>query len=117
MDSLPWPGCRFARATFCRRFRYQSVQAVRAAYGFDHVARQTFWGLRVHLHVAWPGLMTRLSLTPANCSDSDVATAPQLNLPRKSGQGDRDQVAFCWCANSKATGLLEPRAECRRTGL
>ncbi len=79
MDSLPLPVCRFARATFCRRFRYedtQDTQGVRATYGYDHVARQTFWGLRLHLHVAWPGLITRLTLAPA-CA-ADVAVAPQM---------------------------------------
>lgn len=79
MDSLPLPVCRFARATFCRRFRYedtQDTQGVRATYGYDHVARQTFWGLRLHLHVAWPGLITRLTLAPAHAAD--VAVAPQM---------------------------------------
>ena len=76
IDSLPLPACRFARATFCRRFRYEDASQLRAAYGYDHVARQTFWGFRLHLHVAWPGLITRLTLAPAN--ESDVSVAPQM---------------------------------------
>jgi len=89
IDSLPLPVCRFARATFCRRFRYEDVQNLRAAYGYDHVARQTFWGFRLHLHVAWPGLITRLTLAPAQ--ESDVAVAPQM-LENQSGIviGDRN---------------------------
>ena len=43
VDSFPVPVCRFARATFCRRFRGV------AAYGRDHVARQTFYGFRAHV--------------------------------------------------------------------
>jgi Transposase DDE domain len=76
IDSLPLPVCRFARATFCRRFRYEEIHSLRATYGYDHVARQTFWGLRLHLHVAWPGLIARLTLAPAH--QSDVAVAPQM---------------------------------------
>jgi hypothetical protein len=76
IDSLPLPACRFARATFCRRFRYEGAQNLRASYGHDHVARQTFWGFRLHLHVAWPGLITRLTLAPAH--QSDVSVAPQM---------------------------------------
>lgn len=40
-----------------------------------------------------------------------------LNLPRKSGHSDKDQVVLIWCASSKASGLLEPSAECLRTVL
>jgi hypothetical protein len=76
IDSLPLPVCRFARATFCRRFRYEDAQNLRASYGYDHAARQTFWGFRLHLHVAWPGLITRLTLAPAH--ESDVGVAPQM---------------------------------------
>jgi IS5 family transposase len=76
IDSLPLPVCRFARANFCRRFRYEDAQKVRASYGYDHVARQTFWGLRLHLHVAWPGLITRLTLAPAH--EADAAVTPQM---------------------------------------
>lgn len=89
IDSVPLPVCRFARATFCRRFRYEDVQGLRATYGYDHVARQTFWGLRLHLHVAWPGLITRLSLAPAH--QADIALAPQMLQNQKGiAIGDRN---------------------------
>ena len=89
IDSLPLPVCRFARATFCRRFRYEQQYPIRATYGYDHVARQTFWGLRLHLHVAWPGLITRLTLAPAH--ESDVSVLPQM-LQGQTGLviGDRN---------------------------
>lgn len=70
VDSAPVPVCRFARAPFCRRLREV------AAFGYDAVARQTFYGLRVHLRLAWPGVITRLDLAPGNVTD--VAMAPEL---------------------------------------
>lgn len=70
IDSAPVPVCRFARATFCRRLREV------AAYGYDAVARQTFFGVRAHLRVAWPGVITEIDLAPGNVSD--VALAPEL---------------------------------------
>ena len=70
IDSLPVPVCRFARAHRCRSFRGL------AAFGYDPVARQTYYGLRLHLRVAWPGVITAAALAPAN--EADRAVAPQL---------------------------------------
>src|ERR671928_711857 len=76
IDSLPVPVCRFARAYRCRAFRGL------AAFGYDPVAHQTYYGLRLHLLVAWPGVITAAVLAPAN--QADPAGAPQLlaGLPR-----------------------------------
>jgi Transposase DDE domain len=70
IDSLPVPVCRFARAYRCRAFRGL------AAFGYDPVAHQTYCGLRLHLRVAWPGVITAATLAPAN--EADLAVAPQL---------------------------------------
>jgi hypothetical protein len=70
LDSLPLPACRFARAPRCRRFRGE------AAFGRDHVARQTFYGFRLHARLCWPGIITGFCLAPANVSEP--ATAPDL---------------------------------------
>ena len=70
IDSLPVPVCRFARAYRCRAFRGL------AAFGCDPVAHQTYYGLRLHLRVAWPGVITEATLAPAN--EADRAVAPQL---------------------------------------
>lgn len=70
VDSAPVPVCRFARAPRCRRLREV------AAYGYDPVARQTFYGVRAHLRLAWPGVITALELAPGNVAD--VAMAPEL---------------------------------------
>ncbi|HET8657071.1 MAG TPA: IS982 family transposase, partial [Longimicrobiaceae bacterium] len=70
LDSLPVPVCRFARATFCRRLRDVS------SYGHDSVARQTFFGMRAHVRISWPGVISAFDLTPANVSDP--AMAPEI---------------------------------------
>ncbi len=64
VDSFPVPVCRFARATFCKRF------AGVAAYGRDEVARQTFYGLRAHVRVEWPGVVVACDLAPGNVHDT-----------------------------------------------
>ena len=60
LDSLPLPVCQFARAYRCRRFRGE------AAFGKDTLVRQTFYGLRVHVRLEWPGIITRFCVAPAN---------------------------------------------------
>lgn len=67
IDSMPVPVCRFARASWCVRFRGS------ASYGKDHADRQTFYGFRLHLRVGWPGLITHLFLAPANEPDGEIA--------------------------------------------
>ncbi len=67
VDSFPVPVCRFARAYRCRSFGGV------AAYGHDHVARQTFYGFRAHLRLAWPGVIVDYVLAPANLADTDGA--------------------------------------------
>src|SRR3954449_12531118 len=70
VDSMPVPVCRFARAHRCRGSRGF------AAFGYDALAHQTYYGLRLHLLVAWPGVITAATLAPAN--EADLAVAPQL---------------------------------------
>src|SRR4051794_37525393 len=70
VDSMPVPVCRFARAHRCRSLRGLS------AFGHDPVAHQTYYGLRLHLRIAWPGVITGAALAPAN--EADLAVAPQL---------------------------------------
>ncbi len=70
VDRLPVPVCRFARAYRCRCFRGL------AAFGYDPLAHQIYDGLRLHLRVSWPGVITAATLAPAN--DADQTVAPQL---------------------------------------
>jgi hypothetical protein len=70
LDSVPVPVCRFARAKRCRLFPGD------AAYGRDPCLPGTFFGLRAHLRVAWPGVIVAVDLAPANAAD--LAVAPLL---------------------------------------
>jgi hypothetical protein len=65
-DSMPLPACLFARAYRCSRFRGE------AAFGKDTLLRQTFYGFRVHARVCWPGVITRISVAPANAHELSV---------------------------------------------
>jgi hypothetical protein len=46
VDSLTVPTCRFARAYHCRLLPEES------AFGYDEIAKQTFYGMRPHLGCA-----------------------------------------------------------------
>ena len=70
IDSLPVPVCRFARAHRCRSLRGLS------AFGHDPMVHQTYYGLRLHLLVSWPGVITAAVLAPAN--EADRTIAPEL---------------------------------------
>jgi len=67
VDSFPVPVCRFARAPRCRSFGGV------AAFGHDEVARQTYYGLRAHVRLAWPGVLVDCALAPANIHDTEAA--------------------------------------------
>jgi hypothetical protein len=69
VDSFPLPVCQFARAYRCRRFRGD------AAFGKDTLVRQTFYGLRLHVRLEWPGVMTRFCVAPANVHELAVVPA------------------------------------------
>jgi hypothetical protein len=84
LDSFPVPVCRFARAYRCRLF------AGLAAYGYDEMAKQTYYGLRGHLRVCWPGVIAEASLAPANTHDLVVAEADLLEGTYGWALGDRN---------------------------
>ncbi len=70
VDSVPVPVCRFGRAPRCRGFRGQ------AAFGRDTGSRAPFYGFRAHFRVCWPGVVTAISLAPANVAEPDLV--PEL---------------------------------------
>src|SRR5215472_18221673 len=83
VDSLPIDACQFARATFCQRFAGQ------ADYGYCHLRKRTFYGLRLHLRVNRDGVIVGYQLAPARASEKAVLT--ELGLPVGSvGIGDRN---------------------------
>lgn len=67
VDSFPIPVCRFARAPRSKLIPGWTT------FGHDQVARQTFFGLRAHVRMSWPGVITGFNLAPANVHDLDVA--------------------------------------------
>ena len=66
VDSVPTPVCRFGRAYTCSRFRGQ------AAFGRDPGSKATIYGFRHHLRICWPGVLTAVSVAPANVHDRDL---------------------------------------------
>jgi hypothetical protein len=64
LDSFPMPVCRFGRADRCRRL---------AAFGRDEGAKQTYYEVRAHLRVCWPGVIADGHLAPANLHDLTMA--------------------------------------------
>ena len=58
--------CLFARAYRCRRFKGE------AAFGKDTLLKQSFYGFRVHVRVCWPGVISRISVAPANAHELSV---------------------------------------------
>lgn len=66
VDSFPLAVCRFARAPRCRSFRGI------AGYGKDHSLKAMIYGFRLHVRVAWPGVITRMSVAQAGASDLSV---------------------------------------------
>jgi hypothetical protein len=67
IDSFPVPICHFARAYRCR------ILAEESAFGYDEMIKQTFYGLRAHLRVCWPGVIVEMELAPANVHDLRLA--------------------------------------------
>ena len=61
------PVCRFGRAWRCRRL------AGLAAFGRDEGAKQTYYGVRAHLRVCWPGVIADGHLASANLHDLALA--------------------------------------------
>jgi hypothetical protein len=91
IDSFPVPVCRFARA-----YRHKSLAEV-AAWGFDDVAKQRFYGLRAHMLICWPGVIIDGRLVAAD--EHDLAVADDV-LADATGWalGDRNY----WSPNRKA---------------
>jgi hypothetical protein len=95
VDSVPTPVCRFGRAYGCVRFRGH------AAFGRDSGSKATFYGFRHHLRICWPGVLTAVTVAPANIHDRDLV--PEL-VDGAVGQvlGDRNY----W--DPKLTAALAP---------
>jgi Transposase DDE domain len=84
IDSFPVPVCRFARAYRCRRLAEVS------SFGHDEMTKQTFYGLRAHLRVCWPGVIVEMDLAPANVHDLRMAEELLPFEERGWALGDRN---------------------------
>jgi IS5 family transposase len=51
-----------------------------SAYGYDEVAKQKCFGLRVHARIAWPGVVCDLELLPANVHDTVAAESMLMGI-------------------------------------
>lgn len=84
IDSFPLHVCKFARAKGSKLFK-----GLGAAFGYDHLIRNTFFGFRVHLRCADEGSVGQVVLTPADVSD--LTAASELAPPEGGvGIGDRN---------------------------
>ena len=83
VDSFPLHVCRFARAKGSKLFKGT------AAFGHDHVVRNTFFGFRVHVRCSDRGPVAQLELTPADVSDPAAAAAL---VPPEGGGGIGDRA-------------------------
>lgn len=98
LDSFPVPICRFARAQ-----RSHTLSEL-CEWGYDAVSRHAYWGLRVHLSIRWPGIITALELAPANASD--LTLAPEV-LAEAQG----------WALGDRGYWSPRVREELRSTGV
>ncbi|MFB6249548.1 MAG: IS982 family transposase [Salinibacter sp.] len=80
IDSFPVPVCRFIRASQC------SVFEAEAAFGFNETTKQTMYGFHGHVEVAWPGVITSVSVAPANEHDATVAPEVLEGGPERGGR-------------------------------
>lgn len=98
VDSFPVPVCRFARARRCRRLRAQ------AAYCFDEMAKQTFFGVRLHLRVCWPGVIVNFEVAPANVHELRCAE-DLLDGARGCALGDHNYWSPALAGQIRVEGL------------
>ncbi len=83
VDSFPLHVCRFARAKGSRLFKGHG-----AAFGHDHLERNTFFGFRVHVRCSDRGPVAQVELAPADVSDPAAAAAL---VPPDGGVGIGDR--------------------------
>jgi len=104
IDSFPVPVCRFIRASQC------SVFEAEAAFGFNETLGQTMYGFHGHVEVAWPGVITSVSVAPANEHDATVAPEVLEGGPERGSRtvsGDQNYWSPQLDANLNEAIVLE----------
>ena len=112
VDSFPLPLARFGRAYRCRRLRAW------AGWGYDASAKHLFWGLRAHILIAYPGVIVRLGLHPADEHDRWIADDMLADLPAAWVLGDTNYWSPTLRSELLLNGvyLLTPRkSSCKRS--
>ena len=66
-DGFPMPICNFGRAYFSRLFKGV------ATYGYCAAKKQTYYGFKGHLMISMNGVITGISVAPANIDERKVA--------------------------------------------
>ena len=94
IDSFPLHVCKFARAKSSKLFKGL------AAFGYDHLVRNTFFGFRIHVRCSDEGPLAPAGLTAADVHD---LVAVETVLPAEGGVGVGDRNY--WGAD-KAADLL-----------
>jgi hypothetical protein len=69
------------------------------------VAQQTFYGLRAHVRVGWPGVILGGSLAPANADEMDVAEHELLAGAAGWALGDRNYWRPAAAARLRERGI------------
>lgn len=66
IDGIPIPVCHFARAYFSKHFRGD------VTYGYCAAKKETYYGFKGHLLISLRGIVTGLTLTPANTDEREA---------------------------------------------
>jgi|SRR5215212_4857732 len=110
VDSFPMPVHRFGRTYRCRLLPEE------AAFGYYEMAKQTFYGLRAHLRVCWPGGICGASLASANVRDLSVAEELLEGVGRGRVLGDRNyhNPTLSKRLDEKGVALLTPHKKANK---
>ncbi len=69
------------------------------------MTQQTFYGLRAHVRVGWPGVILCGSLAPANADEMEVAEQELLEATRGWALGDRNYWRPAAAARLRERGI------------
>lgn len=82
VDSMPLPICRYARANRCKILKDDDV--LQPSYGYKHIDKQHYFGLKLHLAITANGLITKYLLSEAAVHDVSMVSHLAHGLLEKS---------------------------------
>jgi hypothetical protein len=98
IDGFPLPVCGFKRAKGCANFKGQ------ADYGYCAAKNETYYGFKGHLMIDEIGVVTGLTLTPANVSERE-ATWDVIGSIKGCLLGDKGYLGVEFKQEMKAEGI------------